>query len=49
MGNESCCLCDAEATAGDVIAKKESRRPAVTLPAEWHFPGGCLCAGIFKE
>lgn len=34
IGIESCCLCDAEAMTGDVIAKKESRSPAVTLPAE---------------
>jgi len=30
------CLCDAEATIGVVIAKKESSNLAVTLPAEWH-------------
>ncbi len=48
IGIESC-LYDVDEATGVVIAKNESSRLAVTLPAEWHRLDGCRRIGILKE
>lgn len=49
MGIGSCCLYDVEAATGVVIARNDSNRLAVTLPAEWHCREGCRCIGMLKR